>query len=144
MQCGLCGETSHPSSDCPLRGKNIAPAHKAKIDAEYEAFLAEIGEDAPAGGGGGGGAAASGAAKDVEKSYEQFMAEIEGTAAATQAPQQQHQQQQQAPQAPHAPHGYPQMPYPPYGMYPPHGAWNPWMAQQGGWPPAGGPPARTY
>ena len=137
MRCGICDETSHPTADCPLRGKNIAPQQKAKIDAEYEAFLAEIGEGDPMAT-----SSASSGAKDVEKSYEQFMAEIEGMhahcytelkrnpfnleyfAGGGGAPQQA-QAQQQFPVAPAAVPGYP--PHAAYGMYPPP-VWNPWMA----------------
>jgi len=124
VKCGICDESSHPTADCPLRGKNIAPQQKAKIDAEYEAFLAEIGEAEPSS------TAVSSGAKDVEKSYEQFMAEIEGGGNA---------QQQQYPVPPSAVPGYP----PAYGMYPQAAAmWNPWM--QAGWMPPGGAPAAGY
>jgi len=37
--CDFCGEPSHPTSDCPQRGKAGA---KSKIDMEYESFLNEI------------------------------------------------------------------------------------------------------
>jgi splicing factor 1 len=50
VQCGLCGEKSHPTSDCPLRGsgavpprKKVAPEEKKKIDSEYQTFLSELG-----------------------------------------------------------------------------------------------------
>jgi len=72
VECSICGEVSHPTSDCPFKGQ---PGIKHKMDLEYENFMAEIG----------GGVAAEQAVAgqlgkvDVEKSYEEFMASISGT-----------------------------------------------------------------
>lgn len=46
VKCQICGEVSHPTSDCPLRGKGVAlpPAKQQAMDNEYQKFLAEIGE----------------------------------------------------------------------------------------------------
>ncbi len=68
--CGICGEPSHPTADCPLKGQ---PGVKSKLDREYENFLSEIGEapktevaHAPA----------SAAAAAADRSYEEFMASL--------------------------------------------------------------------
>lgn len=51
VKCAICGELSHPTPDCPLKGKggvvNLRPQQKEEMSSEYEKFLAEIGE-APA------------------------------------------------------------------------------------------------
>jgi len=45
VKCGICGEQSHPSSDCPLRGKGMGPYPGApKLESEFDKFLSEIGE----------------------------------------------------------------------------------------------------
>jgi len=76
VTCGLCGDHGHPSNDCPLRGKNMGAQRKAKIDQEYEAFLAEIE---------GGGSGSGGATQNAEAAYEQFMSEIDANPAASNA-----------------------------------------------------------
>lgn len=46
VKCSICGEVSHPTSDCPFKGKdqNALPAEKIqKIESEYDKFLADIG-----------------------------------------------------------------------------------------------------
>jgi len=46
VKCEHCGETSHPSLDCPFKGTEIEAEYqkqKAKIDAEYMSFLDEVG-----------------------------------------------------------------------------------------------------
>jgi len=101
-------------------------------------FLAEIGEggpttaenSAPSGGQGNPGQGN----KDVEKSYEEFMAEI-GETRTTQI-QEPKPPQHMPPAMPFVAPGYP---IPAYGMYPP--AWNPW-----GWmpPPGAVPPGFGY
>jgi splicing factor 1 len=70
VECQICGEKSHPTPDCPLRGTGVVPPKRKKIDSEYESFLAEIGE-APA-------KPNADGPKDnqFEKSYEDFMAAI--------------------------------------------------------------------
>jgi len=51
VQCSICGENSHPTRDCPMRGKPAGVGgERTKMDAEFESFLSEIGS----GGGGGG------------------------------------------------------------------------------------------
>eukprot|EP01126_Amoeba_proteus_P009470 TRINITY_DN1358_c0_g2_i4.p1 TRINITY_DN1358_c0_g2~~TRINITY_DN1358_c0_g2_i4.p1 ORF type:complete len:395 (+),score=84.77 TRINITY_DN1358_c0_g2_i4:62-1246(+) len=60
VYCKHCGEISHPSSDCPLKGKKVAAE---VINSEYDNFMSEIGissNDAAT-------------ANDTEKSYEEFM-----------------------------------------------------------------------
>jgi len=76
VKCGICGEASHPTSDCPLRGKAAIGSRlagkdtagnslKQQIDSEYEKFLSEIGEAPP-----------PSASKDPENAYAEFMAAI--------------------------------------------------------------------
>ena len=51
VQCQSCGETSHPTSDCPFRGTEVEERYKAekkKLEQEYSSFLSEIGEEPPA------------------------------------------------------------------------------------------------
>jgi len=66
VYCKYCGEISHPTADCPLKGKQI---DREKIEAEYSNFMAEIGVDD-------GTAAAVSARTDAEKSYEEFMTSL--------------------------------------------------------------------
>jgi len=74
VKCSICGEVSHPSSDCPLRGKGIAAppglygASSGSGESEYDKFLSEIGE-APE-------------KPNTEDAYQEFMAAI-GTNSAT-------------------------------------------------------------
>jgi len=69
VECSICGEVSHPTSDCPFKGQ---PGIKHKMDMEYEKFIAEV-----TGGAAADQAIAGQLAKaDVEKSYEEFMASI--------------------------------------------------------------------
>jgi splicing factor 1 len=63
VYCKYCGEISHPTMDCPLKGKAV---DKEKIESEYENFLKEIGVD-------GGPAVSSASRTEAEKSYEEFM-----------------------------------------------------------------------
>jgi len=44
VKCAICGEVSHPTSDCALRGKGISAAQTGGLETEYEKFLTEIGE----------------------------------------------------------------------------------------------------
>jgi len=67
VYCKHCGELSHPTSDCPLKGK---PIDKAVIDQEYNNFIKEIGDFSEA----------EGTSSEVEKSYEQFMASLKAKA----------------------------------------------------------------
>jgi splicing factor 1 len=66
VKCEICGDASHPTSDCAFKGKNVPlpPAQKEAMASEYEKFLNEIG----------GGEAKS----DV---YDEFMAAIGGNPA---------------------------------------------------------------
>jgi len=61
VYCKHCGELSHPTSDCPLKGK---PVDKALIDQEYNNFMKEIGDTTEL----------DAATSEVEASYQQFMA----------------------------------------------------------------------
>lgn len=45
--CSICGEASHPTQDCPMKGRQVS---KQKLDEEYESFLAEIGSSSSGGG----------------------------------------------------------------------------------------------
>jgi len=138
VKCAICGEVSHPSSDCPLRGKGIAPppglygASGSGGESEYDKFLSEIGE-APE-------------KPNTEDAYQEFMEAIgsnSSTSGAAQAPA-----AQTSPQAWNAmgmpgavPYGVapwqqPGAPVDPYaaayqqnmmGMVPPYGA--PWQQQ---------------
>eukprot|EP01097_Dermamoeba_algensis_P000464 TRINITY_DN1159_c0_g1_i1.p1 TRINITY_DN1159_c0_g1~~TRINITY_DN1159_c0_g1_i1.p1 ORF type:complete len:434 (-),score=117.64 TRINITY_DN1159_c0_g1_i1:731-1999(-) len=47
ISCSICGEVSHPTSDCPMKGK---PGVRNKLDQEYEMFLSEIGGELRPGG----------------------------------------------------------------------------------------------
>jgi splicing factor 1 len=50
IKCEHCGETSHPSSDCPFKGTDIELEYKkqkAEIDQEYLSFLDEVGLEGP-------------------------------------------------------------------------------------------------
>eukprot|EP01100_Stratorugosa_tubuloviscum_P009393 TRINITY_DN393_c0_g1_i2.p1 TRINITY_DN393_c0_g1~~TRINITY_DN393_c0_g1_i2.p1 ORF type:complete len:445 (-),score=209.75 TRINITY_DN393_c0_g1_i2:161-1495(-) len=57
--CAICGELSHPTSDCPMKGTNVT---RIKSDSEYENFLAEVEHT-------------KGNDKE-QKAYEDFMASI--------------------------------------------------------------------
>jgi splicing factor 1 len=61
VYCKHCGELSHPTSDCPLKGK---PVDKAVIDQEYNNFMKEIGDTSDL----------DATSSEVEASYQQFMA----------------------------------------------------------------------
>jgi len=67
VYCKHCGELSHPTSDCPLKGK---PIDKAVIDQEYNNFMKEISD-----------ADLEANTTEVEKSYEQFMASLKAKGA---------------------------------------------------------------
>lgn len=69
VACKICGEVSHPTSDCPLKNQ---PGVKSKIDKEYENFMAEIGEAPKKEPGDASGATGADAA------YEEFMASLGG------------------------------------------------------------------
>jgi len=71
VKCGICGEQSHPSSDCPLRGKGMGYTGAPKLESEFDKFLSEIGE-APEG-------------KGPADAYDDFMAAI-GTGGSSSAP----------------------------------------------------------
>jgi len=43
VKCAICGEVSHPTSDCSLRGNAPLPGQAALVS-EYDKFLSEIGE----------------------------------------------------------------------------------------------------
>lgn len=45
VACKICGEVSHPTSDCPLKHH---PDIRSRIDEEVDLFLAEVGLAAPA------------------------------------------------------------------------------------------------
>jgi splicing factor 1 len=143
VYCKHCGEISHPTSDCPLKAKQV---NKEQLNDEYANFMASLGLDPSSS------TANNQKDKDsVEKSYEEFMAAIsEATQSAQQKqqPQQPQQPQQQqpppsslpppppsqippsvgseyavppyAPPAPPPPPPWAQSPPPPpYGLYPP-------------------------
>jgi len=110
VKCSICGEVSHPTSDCPLRGKGAIPSTAPTMESEFDKFLSEIGE-APAP-----------PAPPVDDVYAEFKASIDPSAPAPPWAQstpwsaQQQQQQQQPPQySPWntAPPGY-GMPMPPW------------------------------
>lgn len=82
VKCAICLETSHPTSDCPLRGKGntriqfpylyvgmpvggITNTNTSELELEYDKFLAEIGE-----------APALPPAPPVEDIYAEFKASI--------------------------------------------------------------------
>jgi splicing factor 1 len=68
VYCKYCGEISHPTVDCPLKGK---PIDKEKIENEYEKFMADIGiEDSSS-------AAFAASRTEAEKSYEEFMSSLQ-------------------------------------------------------------------
>lgn len=101
VKCQICGEQSHPTTDCPLKGTGLPPKAKQTIDSEYESFLAEIGEPKPSSGGAGENMDIG----DAEKSYEEFMAAINEVSPS--GPPQTQQQQQQQHHQHHAPHPSP-------------------------------------
>jgi len=52
VRCAICGDKSHPTSDCQLRGGNLPSgmnelSGKSRLELEYEQFLMEIGENSP-------------------------------------------------------------------------------------------------
>lgn len=74
ITCSFCGEPSHPTSDCPLKGK---PGVKSKMDQEYESFLSMIGEGSPKRDGDNrDGGNQQDAASFLDTSYQQFMSSI--------------------------------------------------------------------
>eukprot|EP01098_Paradermamoeba_levis_P001275 TRINITY_DN11434_c0_g1_i1.p1 TRINITY_DN11434_c0_g1~~TRINITY_DN11434_c0_g1_i1.p1 ORF type:complete len:532 (-),score=117.01 TRINITY_DN11434_c0_g1_i1:113-1678(-) len=109
ISCSFCGDASHPSTDCPMKGK---PGARSKMDQEYELFLSEIGAEKKEGQ-----KEAQEASQNLLKSYEEFLA-LTGaggaksvstpvtTPAASATPLQ--------PQS-----SQPQVPVPPFGLYPP-------------------------
>jgi splicing factor 1 len=44
VKCEICGDASHPTSDCTFKGKDVPlpPAKKEAMASEYDKFLAEI------------------------------------------------------------------------------------------------------
>jgi len=64
VKCGICGDKSHPTSDCPMRGTaGVIPQQHQHIKDEYSKFLEEIGETQES--------------KDsTDSAYQQFMEEI--------------------------------------------------------------------
>ncbi|KAH3765078.1 Zinc finger protein [Pelomyxa schiedti] len=62
VSCVICGDASHPTSDCPFKGKGVVPPNKKqRMDSEYDSFMREIGE----------------APKPAEdKTYKEFLAAI--------------------------------------------------------------------
>jgi hypothetical protein len=44
VKCEICGDASHPSSDCTFKGKDVPlpPAKKEVMNSEYDKFLSEI------------------------------------------------------------------------------------------------------
>jgi len=46
VRCAICGEVSHPTSDCRKKASEVVlpPEQRQQIDNEYEKFLSEIGE----------------------------------------------------------------------------------------------------
>lgn len=65
VKCEICGDASHPTSDCAFKGKNVPlpPAQKEAMASEYEKFLNEIGGGEP-----------------KSDAYDEFMAAIGGNA----------------------------------------------------------------
>lgn len=133
VKCAICGEVSHPTSDCPLKGTSgvsyVETSHQ--IDSEYEKFLAEIGEKPQASG-----------KNDIDSAYQEFMSAIDPSKA--QDPYQQGgalpwQQPNPAYGNPwaygQAPWGAP-APMPPGGAPPPvpWGAQAPWQPPPGSYP----------
>jgi len=122
VRCEICGDGSHPSSDCTFKGKDIPlpPAKKEAMASEYDRFLAEVS------------AFESG---DKQEVYDQFMASLGSGASAALPPWQQPQGvpgatqwQQPAPWGAAAPWTGQQQTYPPnagYGAVPP-----PWPQNQ--------------
>jgi len=107
VKCTICGEISHPTSDCPLKGTGLPPKPK-NIDSEYESFLAEIGEKVPVPPSSSNDAELS----DAEKSYEEFMNAIgEVAPSAASAPTSHQTPQPSAPFRPPAPFGTPMNPF---------------------------------
>jgi len=66
VKCEICGDASHPTSDCTFKGKDVPlpPARKEAMNSEYDKFLAEI----------------SGL-EEKSDVYDQFMASISGDSA---------------------------------------------------------------
>eukprot|EP01114_Cavostelium_apophysatum_P015724 TRINITY_DN4347_c0_g1_i2.p1 TRINITY_DN4347_c0_g1~~TRINITY_DN4347_c0_g1_i2.p1 ORF type:complete len:133 (+),score=26.75 TRINITY_DN4347_c0_g1_i2:153-551(+) len=47
ISCAICGDKSHPTVDCPLRGGAVGGpvnASKSRLEQEYETFLLILGE----------------------------------------------------------------------------------------------------
>jgi splicing factor 1 len=129
VKCQICGEQSHPTTDCPLKGTGLPPKPKQNIDNEYESFLAEIGEKKPGGD--------NMDIADAEKSYEEFMNAINEVSSPSSLPASSTQIPPHAPQ--HSPYGPPppgQLHPSPYG---PPGALRP-PPQQHAPPPYYPPP----
>jgi len=116
VKCAICGEVSHPTSDCSMRGSAIPTA----LNSEYDKFLTEIGEAPPP----------SQIVEPTPQSanansdaYSEFLASISEVTSNAPVPWGQNAQ------------------YPPGGANPwmggqvPWGAQVPWMPQPGGMPP---------
>ena len=43
MRCAICGDGSHPTSDCPNNRDGSHNAQLASLDTEYVSFMAELG-----------------------------------------------------------------------------------------------------
>jgi len=71
VKCGICGELSHPSSDCPLRGKggvSYSFGASKTVESEFDKFLTEIGETP-----------AQQAKQADADNYDDFMSAVGGT-----------------------------------------------------------------
>ena len=87
--CSICGDQGHPDTDCPFKGMDPADIPKAKkkarIDNEFESFMAAIGETP-----------AAKKEKEIDQTIDAFLSEI-GETEKQQKEQQQKQQQQGKP-----------------------------------------------
>eukprot|EP01121_Diplochlamys_sp_Union-15-3_P005183 TRINITY_DN15521_c0_g1_i1.p1 TRINITY_DN15521_c0_g1~~TRINITY_DN15521_c0_g1_i1.p1 ORF type:complete len:306 (-),score=72.16 TRINITY_DN15521_c0_g1_i1:49-966(-) len=72
VYCKHCGEVSHPSADCPLKGQ---PVDKKQIDSEYLSFMSEIGENPN-----------NNEGADTEKSYQELMSYLKESGADVSVP----------------------------------------------------------
>jgi len=86
VYCKHCGEISHPSSDCPFKGKSTV--NKEKLDEEYKNFMSSIGSGDSL-------SSSSSTQSTAEKSYEEFMAAISDTSSSSKPPPPPPQSQQQ-------------------------------------------------
>jgi len=110
VKCAICGEVSHPTSDCALRGKGISAAQTGGLETEYEKFLTEIGE----------GGVPGGQQSTENDPYKEFMAAIQDETTKTQSSSTEA-SSVAPPWAATSAYGTPS-----YGAVPPYGA--PWTA----------------